>query len=298
MHPQGQIPAFNPPFPAKVPLWLALLLKRQRKARLVPPAWLSTDVLSRILDTELEESGEAFSPAPSLPPGRYLPSDDPEARLEFSPPFIPTNAEAGFLSYHKHISTDTEQALDETKLLPYHWMELAHLFLTHAADNIYNPDAVRRLVRDLKEARSAKIRRGTSVLDAGSGVKMNGVGAMEIAEARTFITGVVDGLRSAPYAGNLVSILTRHTGKLARRENKHEKKTQMKMTLEMRWAEIVTAMTEMRLMTMMHCRPSPTMPRMHYSWKTPIYDQTSICKLCIIYPIMQGRLYTVRAFRI
>jgi len=32
-------------------------------------------------------------------------------------------------------------------------------------------------------------------LDAGAGVKMNGVGGMEIAEVRGFVGGVVDGLR-------------------------------------------------------------------------------------------------------
>jgi GINS complex subunit 2 len=32
-------------------------------------------------------------------------------------------------------------------------------------------------------------------LDAGGGVQMNGVGAMEVAEGRLFILGVIDGLR-------------------------------------------------------------------------------------------------------
>ena len=43
--------------------------------------------------------------------------------------------------------------------------------------------------------RLAKLRDGVNVLDAGAGVKMNGVGGMEIAEGRAFIGGVVDGLR-------------------------------------------------------------------------------------------------------
>jgi GINS complex subunit 2 len=41
----------------------------------------------------------------------------------------------------------------------------------------------------------AKLRAGVDVLDAGGGVKMNGVGGMEIAESRAFIGGVIDGLR-------------------------------------------------------------------------------------------------------
>ena len=33
------------------------------------------------------------------------------------------------------------------------------------------------------------------MLDAGGGFKMNGVGGMEVGEGRSFITGVIDGLR-------------------------------------------------------------------------------------------------------
>lgn len=41
----------------------------------------------------------------------------------------------------------------------------------------------------------SKLRKGFRVLDAGAGVKMNGVGGMEVAEVRGFVGGVVDGLR-------------------------------------------------------------------------------------------------------
>lgn len=54
---------------------------------------------------------------------------------------------------------------------------------------------MRRLLRDLREVRLAKLRAGVEVLDAGGGVKMNGVGGLEVAEGRGFIGGVVDGLR-------------------------------------------------------------------------------------------------------
>lgn len=67
--------------------------------------------------------------------------------------------------------------------------------LTHAADDFDDPDTVRRLLRDLREVRMSKLRKGFKVLDAGAGVKMNGVGGMEIAEVRGFVGGVVDGLR-------------------------------------------------------------------------------------------------------
>lgn len=69
------------------------------------------------------------------------------------------------------------------------------MLLEAAPDDFEDADEVRKLLRGLREARMAKLRAGVEVLDAGGGVKMNGVGGMEVGEARSFITGVVDGLR-------------------------------------------------------------------------------------------------------
>lgn len=41
----------------------------------------------------------------------------------------------------------------------------------------------------------AKIRKGVEVLDAGGGIKFNGVGGLEVCESRAFVGGVIDGLR-------------------------------------------------------------------------------------------------------
>lgn len=79
--------------------------------------------------------------------------------------------------------------------LPYHWLELGEILLEATPDDFEEPDQVKHLMRDLREVRLAKLRNGVNVLDAGGGVKMNGVGGMEIAEGRAFISGVVDGLR-------------------------------------------------------------------------------------------------------
>jgi hypothetical protein len=70
------------------------------------------------------------------------------------------------------------------------------LLLTHAADDFVAPDEVRTLIRDLREIRMSKLRKGFKVLGPEAGVKMDGVGGMEIAEVRGFIGGVIDGLRS------------------------------------------------------------------------------------------------------
>ena len=81
--------------------------------------------------------------------------------------------------------------------MPYHWLELGEMLLEAAADDFEEPDQVRKLLRGLREVRMAKLRSGVEVLDAAGGIKMNGVGGMEIGEGRSFITGVIDGLRYA-----------------------------------------------------------------------------------------------------
>ena len=60
--------------------------------------------------------------------------------------------------------------------LPYHWLEIGEMLLDAAADDIPEPDSVRRLMRDLREVRMAKMRAGVSVLEGGREVNMNGVG--------------------------------------------------------------------------------------------------------------------------
>ncbi|THY48247.1 GINS complex, PSF2 component [Aureobasidium pullulans] len=176
---QGPTKALTPPFPTPLPLWLALLLKRQRRANILPPPWLNPEALSAILDIEVDHE-DTFSPPPTLPPPKTLPSDLylDQTALEMSSPFLPSS---------------TSNAAPDA--LPYHWLELSHMLLSHASDDFEEPDTVRRLLRDLKEVRMAKLRKGVKVLDAGAGVQMNGVGALEIAESRSFISGVVDGLR-------------------------------------------------------------------------------------------------------
>lgn len=81
------------------------------------------------------------------------------------------------------------------------------MLLEAAPDDFEEPDQVRRLMRDLREVRMAKLRAGVDVLDAGGGVKMNGVGGMEAAEGRAFIGGVIDGLRYIPSSTRFYDVL-------------------------------------------------------------------------------------------
>lgn len=74
---------------------------------------------------------------------------------------------------------------------------MGEILLDAAPDDLVDPDAVRRLMRDLREVRMAKMRAGVSELEGGGGVSLTGVGGMEVGEGRAFISGVVDGLRYA-----------------------------------------------------------------------------------------------------
>jgi GINS complex subunit 2 len=81
--------------------------------------------------------------------------------------------------------------------LPYHWFELAEMLLAHASDDIPAASEVRSLLKDLQEVRSAKLRARTGELErsADGVISLLGVGAMEVAESRGFLTGVIDGVR-------------------------------------------------------------------------------------------------------
>jgi GINS complex subunit 2 len=71
------------------------------------------------------------------------------------------------------------------------------MLLAHASDDVPSSAEVRSLLRDLQEVRAAKMRASTAELENGvDGVmSLRGVGAMELAESRGFVTGVVDGVR-------------------------------------------------------------------------------------------------------
>ena len=104
--------------------------------------------------------------------------------MPLSAPFLPSNtaaAPAGFL--------------------PYHWFEMAETLLAHAHDDMPGGAGgaaeMRGLLRDLAEVRAAKMRASTTALEGfGGGImSLKGVGAMELAENRAFVLGVVDGVR-------------------------------------------------------------------------------------------------------
>lgn len=116
---------------------------------------------------------EGFSPSHPLPRGLGFGGADVD-----SPPFV-----------------ESATANARSDALPFHWLEISEILLEAASDDFAEPEQVRRLLRDLREIRLAKLRAGLEVLDAAGGVRLNGVGGMELAESRTFICGAIDELR-------------------------------------------------------------------------------------------------------
>ncbi|KAF6833866.1 DNA replication complex GINS protein PSF2 [Colletotrichum plurivorum] len=178
-------PTLTPPARANLPLWLALLLKKQRRANIVPPSWLHPTSLAEIVHQETNRDPDAFSQPPPPPiradgsgnASRYGAASTGET---VSAPFLPScTAEA------------------PPGALPYHWFELAEMLLAHAADDVPSSAEVRSLLRDLQEVRSAKLRRSTEELGAKDEnvMSLRGVGAMELAESRGFFIGVMEGVR-------------------------------------------------------------------------------------------------------
>lgn len=163
----------------------------------MPPAWLHPLSLAEIIRQETREDATAFSKPPPPPAradsrgvahrvntsalGNGVDDDGYGAALLLSPPFLPSSTAESPAGY-----------------LPYHWLETAEMLLAHAADDMPAPPGeIRGLLRDLVEVRSAKLRGSTTQLEQFGGGVMNlrGVGAMELAENRGFVLGVVDGVR-------------------------------------------------------------------------------------------------------
>ncbi|KAM5347976.1 hypothetical protein ACJ41O_007800 [Fusarium nematophilum] len=182
----GPTPTLRPPHRSNLPLWLAILLKKQRRANIVPPPWLHPDSLRDIIFHETKVDPKGWAPPPP-PPARGDSQGNARRINSFtddetvlSPPFLPACTSDG-----------------PSGALPYHWFEVAEMLLAHAGDDVPSSSEVRSLLRDLQEVRAAKMRSSTAQLESGvDGVmSLRGVGAMELAESRGFVIGVVEGVR-------------------------------------------------------------------------------------------------------
>lgn len=110
---------------------------------------------------------------------------------------------------------------------------------------------MRRLLRDLREVRMSKLRKGFRVLEGGAGLQINGVGGMEVAEVRGFVGGVVDGLRYVlfcPFCGMSTGSLwltTSLTGRSAARGKRPGENVKLRSGR----MDLVAVLTLMRMMT-------------------------------------------------
>lgn len=74
------------------------------------------------------------------------------------------------------------------------------MLLDVASDDLMEGDQIRRCIRDIREVRMSKMRQLMEGVDAtavggGDGLVLSGVGAMEVGEARGFISGAAETLR-------------------------------------------------------------------------------------------------------
>jgi len=69
--------------------------------------------------------------------------------------------------------------------LPFRYAEIAKVILDVASDDLQNPDKIRSLLKDLREARQAKSREGLQKLDH-SELSLPNLCSMEINEIRPF----------------------------------------------------------------------------------------------------------------
>ncbi|CAK7240754.1 MAG: DNA replication protein psf2 [Sporothrix thermara] len=241
----GATPVLRPPHRAVLPLWLALLLKRQRRASIIAPPWLHPASLRELVVRETKnltpedptaERGSHSNNGYGY--GRHDDEDEDddgqETRVRFAPPPPPpTRADSAGNARRvvdgmvgnpmfgppiplsaPFLPSCTAEA--PAGYLPYHWFEVAEILLAHAPDDLPAPvGEVRALLRDLAEARAAKVRHLASVAAAGVDpsmmtdgeafstqkrpapaiVSLRGIGAMELAEARGLVTAVHDGVR-------------------------------------------------------------------------------------------------------
>ncbi|KAJ3014367.1 DNA replication protein psf2 [Thoreauomyces humboldtii] len=90
---------------------------------------------------------------------------------------------------------EEENADAEFSALPFRFMEISHLLLGCASDDIPQSEVVRTLLKDLREARQGKARRGLRGLDAHY-LQTDNLGLMEINEVRPFFARAFNELRN------------------------------------------------------------------------------------------------------
>ncbi|KLO16352.1 Psf2-domain-containing protein [Schizopora paradoxa] len=74
--------------------------------------------------------------------------------------------------------------------LPFRYAEISKVLLDIASDDLDQPDKLRSVLKDLREARQAKTREGLRAIDQNA-LSLPNLSAMEINEARPFFVGAM-----------------------------------------------------------------------------------------------------------
>ncbi|KAJ1931891.1 DNA replication protein psf2 [Linderina pennispora] len=87
-----------------------------------------------------------------------------------------------------------EQPYSRFTKLPMHYLEIAHILLTCAEDDLIEPQNIRRLLQDLREVRQGKVRQGLALLNPLQ-LQMDNLSMAEINEIRPVFRHSFDMLR-------------------------------------------------------------------------------------------------------
>jgi GINS complex subunit 2 len=148
--------AYGPLVPMRrcqVPLWMAINLKLKRKCRIIAPDWLTVGTCASQRSSYLDLRTRSIE------------------------------------VLQAHLARETTQP--EFSDLPFRFSEVSKLLLDVASDDLENPDKIRSLLKDLREARQAKSREGLDKLDHNELTLLN-LCSMEINEIRPFFVRSMD----------------------------------------------------------------------------------------------------------
>uniref|UniRef100_A0AC34REX9 DNA replication complex GINS protein PSF2 n=1 Tax=Panagrolaimus sp. JU765 TaxID=591449 RepID=A0AC34REX9_9BILA len=155
----GSTNAFEPGIPMKVPVWLALHLRKRQKCVINPPSWMNLAELQQMATSEAKSDGF---------------SEIPERFFEMS-----------------HVLLTHEAKSDGFSEIPERFFEMSHVLLTQCKEDIENLEQMRTLVKDIWDMRTSKMKTSTINFlgdEPRSDVQIDNITQFEIAHVRGFLS--------------------------------------------------------------------------------------------------------------
>ncbi|KAJ2955530.1 hypothetical protein NQZ79_g8481 [Umbelopsis isabellina] len=97
-----------------------------------------------------------------------------------------------------------EEAQDAIQKVPFHYMEVAHMLLEFAPEEMPDLEQVRKLLKDIRECRQSKTRallEGLEDIDREKVIKLHNLSRMEINELRPIFTEAFNEITKLPEVG-------------------------------------------------------------------------------------------------